>query len=329
MKRLPLSNAEEESVFQRMDDACDACAAGLKPHILARFAAAGQRMDRPSVALAFAYNSPTALRVAFKPRMDALSQSVASIPPAVQKARAPKLTRSEAEFIDGALDEGLELGLEALPAKIRPRVDVEAARKVARRRLSRGIFRQNMAAFEESMRGLDRIVNAAQDPTLAVLRDVDRLGSMFGLNAKQAEIIVRETRELVGYHRKPTQKQLDAVRRAMARRIRQALEARAEMLGQTIAQEVIATAQQALFEQARKQGLLKDEVHLKEWVTRRDERVCPRCDAFDGKRVPVDEMFVSDDGEKAYQPGIHPRCRCRTRLVTVRAATRQTRRRAA
>lgn len=322
MSRPNLSNAEEESIFQRMDDACDACAAGLKGHILRRFSEAGAGMDRQAMTLALAYKSPTALRMAFKPRLAAMQHSASLTSGKVQKARAPKLTQDEAEFIEGALDAGLELGLEALPAKIRGKVDVEAARTLARKRLSRGVFRQNMAAFDEAMRGLDRLVAATTNPSIATLLDVERLGSMFGLNARQAETIIRETTRALEYGPKNTKARLDAIRRAMAKRVRQALEARAEMLGQTLGQEAIATAQQALFDQARKQGLLDEEKHLKEWVTRRDNKVCPRCDAFDGKRVPVDEMFISDEGERAYQPGIHPRCRCRTRLVTVRTAAR-------
>lgn len=307
-----------------MDDACDRCAAGLKPHILRRFKEAGAGMHRPSMALALAYKSPSALRLAFKPRLAAMELRL-QMDSGVQKAGAKKLTKDEAAFIEEALDDGIELGLEALPAKIRGKVDVNAARAIARARLSKGVFRQNLAAFEESMRGLDRILGATTNPSINVLLDADRIASMFGLNARQAETLVREATRALEYGPKNTKARIEAIRRAMAKRVRMAIEARAEMLGNTIANEVIATAQQALFEQARKQGLLDEDKHLKEWVTRRDEKVCPRCDAFDGKRVPVEELFVSDDGEKAYQPGIHPRCRCRTRLVTVRAPPRKRR----
>ena len=80
-------------------------------------------------------------------------------PKAVAKAGTPKLTKDEADFIDGALEAGIEFGLEALPAKIRDKVDVEEATALARRRLSRGIFRQHLAEFDESLRGLERIVD--------------------------------------------------------------------------------------------------------------------------------------------------------------------------
>ena len=324
--RPPLSNAEEESIFQRMDDACDTCAAGLKAHILQRWADAGAGLHRPTLALALAYGAPSAINIAAKNIRPAWSRAMKfKKPSAVAKAKAAKLTKDEADFIDGALEAGIEFGLEALPANIRGKVDVEEATALARRRLSRGIFRQHLAEFDESLRGLERIVDASRDPALSVLRDPGQLAEMFGLNERQAATIVRETAELVGYHRKPTPEQLRAVQRAMRKRIRQAIEARADLQGQTLAQEAIATAQQALYDTAKRQGLLDADRHFKEWVTRRNEKVCPRCDAFDHKRVPVDEMFVSDTGERAYQPGIHPRCRCRTRLVTQRTATRQRR----
>jgi hypothetical protein len=178
------------------------------------------------------------------------------------------------------------------------------------------------------MRGLEAVVSAAGNPTLDTLRSPSQLASMFGLNSRQAAAIVREAQGLIDYHRKLTPSIIAGIRRSMRRRIREALEARAEMVGQSLAQEAISTAQQALYDTARRQGLLDDEKHLKEWVTRRRygaTNVCPRCDAFDHKRVPVDEVFESDLGEIAYQPGIHPRCQCRTRLVTVRTPARSRR----
>lgn len=319
--RPPLSNAEEESIFQRMDDACDACAASLKAHILQRWANSGAGLHQPTLTMALAYGAPSAINVAAANIRPAWSRAMKFQKPKAV-AKAAKLTKNEAAAIEDALEAGIEFGLETLPANIRGRVDVEAATDLARRRLSRGVFRQMLAEFDESLRGLERIVEASRDPALSVLKDPLQLAEMFGLNAQQAAIIVRETRELVAYHRKPTVAQLQAIRRAMARRIRQAVEARAELQGQTLAQEAISTAQQALYDTAKRQGLLDDDKHFKEWVTRRDEKVCTRCDAFDHKRVPVDEMFVSDTGEKAYQPGIHPRCRCRTRLVTQRTTAR-------
>lgn len=168
-----------------------------------------------------------------------------------------ELTQSEAEFIDGALEAGIEFGLEALPARIRDKVDVEEATALARRRLSRGIFRQHLAELDESLRGLERIVEASEDPALAVLEDPIQLSQMFGLKAQQAAILVRETLNTIAYLRKPpirgverplTKEDVETVRRVMRRRIRQAVEAQAELQGQTLAKEAIETARQSIEE---------------------------------------------------------------------------------
>lgn len=314
--RPPLSNAEEESAFQRMDDACDACAAGLKPFILRRWQEQSQGLNRATLAQALMFGAPSAINIAAQPIRPAWSRAYKFTErKAVKKAK--KLSPEEADFIEEAVEEGIQLGLETLPARIRGQVDINAASALARRRLSRGIFRRNMTQFDEAMRGLERIVEASKSPSMAVLKDAERLASMFGINSRQADTIAREVAYFVAQKR-----DANAIRRAMARRIQQALEANAEMLGQSLAQEAISTAQQALYETARKQGLLDDEKHVREWITRRDERVCPKCDAFDHQRAPIDEPFVSDTGEVQFQPGIHPACRCRTRLVTVRTPRR-------
>ena len=231
----------------------------------------------------------------------------------------PELTTGEAAFIDGAVEDGIEFGLETLPAKIRDKVDVQAATALAKRRLANGVYRQNLAAFDESIRGIEAIVEASSDPPLAVLRDPELLARMFGLNARQAATIIRETSVLV-----ENGKKLEAVRRVMRKRIREALEARAEMIGKTLAQEAISTAQQAVFEASLHQGILKEGDYAREWENQEvepcfagieDEQVCPRCVAFHGKRAPLMEPFVSDAGESAWHPGIHPGCRCKVRLV--------------
>lgn len=265
--------------------------------------------------MAVAYSSPSGVPLTFSARAWAIAWSNALVPEEMATAKASRVPKgsTEAELIEAALDVGLELGLETLPAKARKGVDVAAARRVARQRLRAGSFRKNLAALDEAQRGLQVLVGASRDPSLVVLRDVERLAASFGLNSRQAEAIVRETRALVD-----AGKNTDAIKRAMKKRVRQALEARADLLSQTLGRDAIATAQQALYEQAAKQGLLDEDKQLREWVTRRDEKVCPICDAIDGQRAPIGEPFESDiDGEEYDQPPVHPRCRCMIRLVRV------------
>ncbi len=125
-----------------------------------------------------------------------------------------------------------------------------------------GAFRSNLAALEESQRGLAVLLNASRDPALTVLKDSDRLAAAFGLNARQAGAIVRETLALV-----EAGKKTEAIKRAMAKRVRQAIEARAELLAEALGREAISVSQQALYEQAQKQGLLDEDRQFR-WCLR-------------------------------------------------------------
>jgi Phage Mu protein F like protein len=50
------------------------------------------------------------------------------------------------------------------------------------------------------------------------------------------------------------------------------------------------------------------------WITAKDERVCPVCGPLHGKKVKVNERFVTAQGE-FWTPGLHPNCRCVVRLL--------------
>lgn len=52
----------------------------------------------------------------------------------------------------------------------------------------------------------------------------------------------------------------------------------------------------------------------KMWLTARDEKVCPVCGPLHGKKVGINEKFVTKEGE-FYSPGLHPNCRCQLRLI--------------
>ncbi|HHV79080.1 MAG TPA: minor capsid protein [Firmicutes bacterium] len=47
-------------------------------------------------------------------------------------------------------------------------------------------------------------------------------------------------------------------------------------------------------------------VQYKQWLTGRDERVCPLCGSLDGKVVRIDEEFAPG----IFSPPAHPNCRC-------------------
>jgi hypothetical protein len=52
----------------------------------------------------------------------------------------------------------------------------------------------------------------------------------------------------------------------------------------------------------------------KMWVTARDERVCPVCGPLHGKKVGINDRFVTKEGA-FWTPGLHPNCRCVIRLL--------------
>ena len=57
----------------------------------------------------------------------------------------------------------------------------------------------------------------------------------------------------------------------------------------------------------------------KMWVTAKDERVCPVCGPLHGKKVGINERFMTKEGA-FYTPGLHPNCRCVIRLIENRFA---------
>jgi len=316
--RRPLSTAEEEPHFLAADAGRERFRDGMKAHVLSRFAAHGQALKGSVFDLGVYYGSPSVVRVVSDARAGAVAWTGALYPedlPA-QKARKPTAGVSEAELIEAALDAGMELGLQTLPARARKAVDVGAARKVARQRLRQGSFRKNLAALEESQRGLAVLLNASRDPALTVLKDSDRLAQAFGLNSRQAATIVRETRALV-----EAGKKTDAIKRAMKKRVRQALEARAEALSEALGSEAINESRTALWEQAKKQGLLEDKKDIQEWVLREGLKHCPICGTMAGQRRKIGEAFISPhDGSSYRSPPVHNHCGCQLIIVKPKSA---------
>jgi len=75
--------------------------------------------------------------------------------------------------------------------------------------------------------------------------------------------------------------------------------ARATLIART---ETIDASNFGAVEGYRQSGV----VQQKEWLTARDEKVCPICEPLDGEIVDLDQPFSSGDDE----PGAHPDCRC-------------------
>lgn len=140
----------------------------------------------------------------------------------------------------------------------------------------------------------------------------------------------KDIREIVGL----TTRQADAVRnyrtlleqdeiertteqedRMVWRYREQLLAARAENIARTETLRAEAEGKQALFDQARDLGYLRD-TDRRVWVASEDERTCPICADLDGQEVPLGQPFVGADGERYDLEPAHPQCRCTTWVQT-------------
>lgn len=89
----------------------------------------------------------------------------------------------------------------------------------------------------------------------------------------------------------------------------------------TIARTELATAYNAgaheCTKQAQEAGFLGECVKV--WCTADDERVCPTCDAMDGKEIAMDDEFTgaSASWSTKLHPPMHPRCRCGVKYVEI------------
>lgn len=311
MARSRLSTSKMEDHFLRCDEVVDRVVPKLAVHVRARFRSIAQT---PRARGAFAAGLVHAAADWEQEARAATYERYIEPTPIVLKA-GPRPSATEAELIDEAVAAGVELGLETFPPAIAEEIDVAAASRIARSRLRRAGFRRMLLDLENARAAMTRLSRATQGPATTVLRDGGALVQSFGLNDRQAAAIVRETEKLL------TQGlTVPVVRRQMRRRIEQAIDFRSEMIARAIGNEAIEAGQDAVLEQAKRQGIIR--AYRFRWVTREDKKVCPRCDRFAGKEANEGEPFESEpdengDVEYADSTGIHPLCRCRREVIDV------------
>lgn len=92
----------------------------------------------------------------------------------------------------------------------------------------------------------------------------------------------------------------------------QQLRQRALLIARTETIRVATDGRHAGWDEALRRGYLPDSVRMK-WVTARDERVCPICNALNGQLQPLKGSFDSSIGPISGPPA-HPACRCGTVL---------------
>lgn len=328
----------EESVFKEYDEIADRIADRLGRYINRLFRVASESLDAQRLAAAQSLESPSLVNQAGNwIALEASFRQHLAPPPKEpekeeQKARRrgaplsdPFASLDPSGLIQEAVDAGIELGIRTLPTQAaRDSVDVAKARRRAYATLNRDLIKQSLNALNESRGALAMLVDHPKhlmgdvgDDVRAAL-DGRTMQSLFGLDKRQAQALVRELGDMAA--RKIPKRELRAY---ALRRYRQMLKIRIDLLAKTISNEAVNKGQRAAWAEAKAAGDLRAG-YLKEWVAR--ILPCPRCLAFDGKRAPIDKPFVSDLGETAMEPEIHPRGRCRMRLVKPRTATGTTER---
>jgi len=70
---------------------------------------------------------------------------------------------------------------------------------------------------------------------------------------------------------------------------------RAEVIARTESATAVHAAQLAKWEDWARQGILQSERTHLEWVTTKDDRLCPLCAPMDGQRIRLGEQFVSTE----------------------------------
>ena len=136
---------------------------------------------------------------------------------------------------------------------------------------------------------------------------------LIGLNTKQIQALVRRGKASI-YAGVP----FDSVRRQILADAEAFMRQRAILVARSITERAINVSQHSMFERSVALGLL-DADTMRQWITRSDGAVCPRCGKFHLVLARIDQPFISRSGEVAWVPDIHTFGRCRVRLVRAAA----------
>lgn len=139
--------------------------------------------------------------------------------------------------------------------------------------------------------------------------------ALIGLNRLQVQSVVAEATASILSGIGPA-----AIRGRLMDEAARMLKERAALIANTIAERSINLAQMAAIDTALEDGLIGLDTHLKQWVSRADGNVCPRCVDFHLVVAKMDQPFRSRRGEVAWVPDIHPKGRCRYRVITLAEA---------
>lgn len=176
------------------------------------------------------------------------------------------------------------------------------------------------AAAAEAVQRADALSRESAAAVRATIQDGIKAGTspaelarqvrdVVGLNRRQADAVQAYRARLEAQDRPD-----DQVDRMVDRHATRSLTQRAETIAKTETFTALQEGQRARVEAAVQSGEIQPDDWETEWVTAEDERVCPRCGPLDGVRVPLGELFDTDEGQ-IDGPPLHINCRCLTRTV--------------
>jgi len=131
-----------------------------------------------------------------------------------------------------------------------------------------------------------------------------------GLNERQAQAVIRRRAGLLAEGKSPEQ-----VERIVERYSDKLLKQRAQTIAHEESMSAVNRGRKELWDQLAEDGAL--EGMEQQWLTGKDEMVCPYCRPLLERRVPLGG-FWSSGPYSVDAPGLHIGCRCTTRLVRKR-----------
>lgn len=195
---------------------------------------------------------------------------------------------------------------------------------VAARRLPRGSLRfdlTNPKAVQAVDTEVANLVREITAESRAAIRDLVRQSVQGAFDVRQ---LARQIRGSIGltspYALAVENFRAAAVARGMAPGLAvtrsqayadRLLRHRAETIARTEVIRATNAGQQAVWEDARNQGLLTGDAQ-RVWIVTPDDRLCPRCAPLDGVTVGLQEDFPGGVG----YPPLHPNCRCAIGIAT-------------
>lgn len=297
----------EETILERIDDATEAAEDAFLKDFERAMRGAIRATDLSSLEVAIRYGDANLADKAF----DWLGMEAGLAEALTGDARTARELVTAAETgVEMAERIALGVGLE-VPADL-----TEDALKAARSRVGRAGLQRAKDLTDESRRGVRALIREAFQPNRSITDITSQLSrtvpasnvaELMGLNERQAESLGKK---VYGWLNDPNVKPGDLQRMIDAERARM-MESRALSVARTEAVQAANRGMLATWEKG-KDGAFKG--YLKEWVARA-KGACPRCAAFDGKKAEMSEDFVSDLGERAPCPEIHPGGYCGMRLV--------------